>query len=65
MGTVKSDLIAKLGHEGTTLRIEYRDGYTADYFKVPFTTFKALVRSKHPGEDWLKLRGQYDYKKAK
>lgn len=65
LGTINSDLIAKLGHEGTTLRVVYADGATFDYFGVPYTTFRALVRAKHPGREWIKLRDQYKYKEVK
>lgn len=67
MGTLKqSDLIAKLGYSGGpgtesgTLRIEYRsDGKVFDYEGVSFSIFRNLIRSKHPGQDWLKIRGQF------
>jgi hypothetical protein len=43
----------------------YHDGKTFDYFGVAFSTFRALVRSKHIGSDWLKLRSQYKYSEVK
>ena len=65
---VNSDLIAKLGYEGTTMRVVYADGAAFDYFKAPFSTFKALVRAgssktKSAGHEWLNLRDQYKFKK--
>ena len=64
MGTIKSDLIAKLGYEGTTMRVLYVDGKSFDYFSVPLSTFRAIVRAKHPGREWLKLRDQYNFTKV-
>jgi hypothetical protein len=58
-----SDLICKIGHDGTTMRVLYADGKTFDYFDVPLSTFKAIVRAKHPGREWLKLRDQFKFKK--
>jgi KTSC domain-containing protein len=54
-----SDLIRSIGHEGTTLEVEYQDHTIFQYFGVPLSTFKAIVRAKHPGRAWLKLRDQY------
>jgi hypothetical protein len=64
LGTVKSGLISKIGYEGTTMRVLYTDGACFDYFKVPVTTFRVLVRSNHPGSDWLKIRDQYKHKEV-
>ena len=64
MGTVKSDLIAKIGYQGNTMRVLYTDGATFDYFGVPLSTFKAIVRSKSPGHDWIRLRSQYKYQQV-
>ena len=65
-GTLKqSELIKTIGWDNNILEVEYRaDGKVFRYFGVPFSTFRALVRSKHPGEDWLKLRGQYKHKQV-
>lgn len=67
-GTIKSELIKSLGH-GTVgktpnvLEVEYAaDGAIFQYFGVSESLFRALVRSLHPGEDWLALRDDYDYK---
>jgi len=65
MGTVKSSLIAKLGYEGSTMRVEYTDGAVYDYFKVPLSTFRCIVRATSPGESWMKLRDQYEFKEVK
>jgi len=67
MGTLnkKSTLISKLGYEGTTMRVEYTDGAVYDYFKVPLSTFRCIVRAISPGESWLKLRSQYKYSEVK
>jgi KTSC domain len=59
-----SDLIRSIGHEGTTLEVEYQDRTIFRYFGVPLSIFKAIVRAKHPGHEWLKLRDQYKFKKV-
>ena len=67
MGTVKSDLIAKVGYDdahGGTMRVEYSDGAVFDYFKISLSTYKALLRSKSIGADWLHLRDQYKFKRV-
>ena len=59
-----SELIRSMIYDTTnnTLTIEYRaDGERFRYFKVSEATYRALVRSRHPGEDWLKIRMQYRY----
>jgi hypothetical protein len=58
-----SDLIRSIGHEGTTLEVEYQDHEIFQYFGVPLSTFKAIIRAKRPGREWLKLRDQYKFKK--
>jgi hypothetical protein len=42
MGVLKSDLIAKIGHEGLTTRVLYTDGKLSDYFNVPLSRFRAI-----------------------
>jgi hypothetical protein len=64
MGTIKSDLIAKIGHEQSTMRVLYTNGTTFDYYGVPLKVFAAIVRAKHPGREWLKLRDQYKFKEV-
>lgn len=69
MGTLNSDLIAKLGHEGSTMRVLYTDGSTFDYFGVPLSTFRALVRAassktRSAGSEWVRLRMQYKFKQV-
>jgi hypothetical protein len=60
----QSDLIKTVGWNENQMEVEYRaDNKVFVYFGVPLTTFRALVRSEHPGEDWLKLRDQYKFKK--
>jgi ribosomal protein L25 (general stress protein Ctc) len=44
------DLIRKIGHEDTTMRVLYTDGKTFDYFSVPLKVFASFVRAKSPGE---------------
>lgn len=63
-GTLKqSELIQSIGWNNGNMEMKYRDdGAVFVYFGVPFSMFRALVRSKHPGEDWLKIRDQYSYK---
>jgi hypothetical protein len=62
MGTVKSDLISKVGYDDKTMRVTYTDGATFEYSGVPLSTYKALLRSHHIGTDWLNLRDQYKFK---
>jgi KTSC domain len=64
MGTVNSDLIAKVGYDHNTMRVIYTDGAAFDYFGVSLSTYKALLRSKHLGTDWLELRDQYKFKRV-
>jgi len=56
MGTIKSDLIAKIGHDQSTMRVLYKDGTTFDYFGVPLKVFAAIVRAKSPGRKLLDVR---------
>jgi hypothetical protein len=59
----QSELIKTIGWDNNILEVEYRaDGKIFRYFGVPLSTFRALVRSKHPGEDFLKIRSQYKYR---
>jgi hypothetical protein len=62
MGTIKSDLIAKIGHEQSTMRVLYKDGTTFDYFGVPLKVFAAIVRAKSPGNKVLGVRDDYKFK---
>ena len=64
MGTVSSDLIAKVGYDDKTMRVEYTDGAVFDYFTISLITYKALLRSHHLGTDWLALRDQYKFKRV-
>jgi hypothetical protein len=65
LGVVKkSDLISRIGWNDNVMRVEYHDGYVADYYGVPLSTAKAIARSTTPGTDWLKLRNQYKFKKV-
>jgi ribosomal protein L25 (general stress protein Ctc) len=57
-----SDLIRKIGHEDTTMRVLYTDGKTFDYFSVPLKVFASFVRAKSPGEKLLAVRDQYKFK---
>jgi KTSC domain len=59
-----STLIESIGHEGTTLEIKYMDGKIFQYFKVPFSVFKQIVRSKHPGKTWLAVRDKYKFEEV-
>jgi len=58
-----SDLIRSIGHEGTTLEVEYQDHKVFRYFEVPFSTFKAIVRAERPGRKLLQVRDKYKFKK--
>jgi len=69
MGAIKSSLISKIGFSAGpgdigTLRVAYKDGAVFDYANVPFAVFRKLVRSKNPGQDWLKIRDRYKFKEA-
>jgi KTSC domain len=59
-----SDLIRSIGHDASTLEVEYTDGTIFQHFGVPLSAFKRIVRAKHPGRAWLKLRDQYKFKKV-
>jgi ribosomal protein L25 (general stress protein Ctc) len=59
-----SDLIRKIGHEGTTMRMLYADGKTFDYFSVPLKVFASIVRAKSPGQKLLAVRDNYKYSKV-
>jgi ribosomal protein L25 (general stress protein Ctc) len=61
MGTIKSDLISKIGHEGSTMRVLYKDGTTFDYLGVSQKVFAAIVRAKSPGYKLLAVRDQYKF----
>jgi hypothetical protein len=64
-GTIKSDLIKTIGWDANQMDVEYRsDLKVFRYFGVSLATFKALVRSKHPGEDWIAIRDQYKFKQV-
>jgi len=47
------------------MRVLYHDGKSFDYFGISLPIFRALVRSKHLGSDWLKIRSQYRYSEVK
>jgi hypothetical protein len=62
-GTLKSELIKTIGWDDNQMDVEYRsDSKVFRYFGVPLSTFRALVRSKNPGADWVALRDQYKFK---
>jgi hypothetical protein len=50
IGTVKSTRITAIGHEGTTLRVKFRDGVACDYAGVPFKIFKEFVDAESKGK---------------
>jgi hypothetical protein len=64
MGTVKSELISKVGYDHNTMRVIYTDGAVFDYFGISLSTYKALLRSHPIGTDWLNLRDQYKFKRV-
>jgi hypothetical protein len=64
MGAIKSDLIAKIGHEQSTMRVFYQDGTMFDYFGVPLKVFAAIVRAKSPGRRLLEVRDNYKFKQV-
>ena len=62
---MKSELIQSIGWRDGNMEIKYRDdGAVFVYYAVPFTTYTALKRSKHPGQDFLKIRAQYKFKRV-
>jgi hypothetical protein len=66
LGTLSqgSDLIRKIGHERSTMRVLYSDGATFDYFGVPLKVFASIVRAQSPGQKLLAVRDQYKFKKV-
>lgn len=69
MGTLKSDLIVKIGFsagpgQNGILRVEYTDGAQFDYKDVPYAIFKKLAILKHPGTWWLTVRENYKFKEV-
>jgi hypothetical protein len=64
MGTVKSELISKVGYDHSTMRVIYTDGATSDYFGSSLSTYKALLKSHHIGTDWVGLRDQYKFRRV-
>jgi hypothetical protein len=61
----QSELLKSIGWDNNILEVEYRsDSKVFRYFGVPLSTFRALMRSKHPGEDFLKIRDQYRHKQV-
>jgi hypothetical protein len=64
LGTVKSELISKVGYDDKTMRVIYSDGAVFDYFGISLSTYKALLRSKSIGTDWINLRSQYKFKRV-
>jgi KTSC domain len=64
MGTVKSDLISKVGYDDKTMRVIYSDGAVFDYLGISLSTYKALLRSHNIGTDWVALRDQYKFKRV-
>ena len=63
-GVLKSDLIHSIGHEGTTLEVEYTDKTVFRYEDVPFSVFRKIVTAKSPGHAWLALREKFSFKKV-
>jgi hypothetical protein len=69
MGSISgSSFIKAVGFSGAagdnaTLRIQFDDALL-DFSRVPFTIFKALVRSKDPAHFYLRnIHGAYSYQK--
>jgi hypothetical protein len=61
----QSELIQSIGWKNGNVEIKYRDdGAVFVYFKIPYTTYTALKRSKNPGKEWLQIRDQYSYKQV-
>jgi KTSC domain len=64
-----SSFIKAVGFSGkagddATLRIQFDDALL-DFFKVPFSVFKSLVRSKDPAHFYLRnIYGAYTYQKV-
>lgn len=46
---VNSSNVAAIGHEGTTLTVQFKGGATYDYFDVPTETWEALQKAPSVG----------------
>ena len=63
LGTVKSSLIAAIGHEGSTLRVRFVDGVICDYENVPLKVFAGFVRARSKGKFFQsKVDGVYGHR---
>ena len=47
------------------MEIKYReDGAVFVYSGVSKSLYEALTRSKNPGQEWLRIRDQYNYQRV-
>jgi len=61
----QSELIQSIGWKEGQMEIKYRDdGAVFIYTGVSRSLYEALKRSPHPGEDWLKIRDSYSYRRV-
>jgi hypothetical protein len=64
MTRIDSTAIARVGYDAARqiLRLEYKNGRTYDYFKVPPTIYKQLLNAESAGEFVnLEIKPDYDY----
>ena len=62
----QSELISSIGYNPSTRQMEVRyreDGAVFTYGGVSEGLYKSLLRSPHPGEDFLKVRDSYPHKR--
>jgi len=70
MGVIRnSELIAAIGTDAEpgrsgNMRVKYQDGTVFEYRSVPYSTFRKIATSRHPGQDWLKVRDQFKFKEV-
>ena len=65
-GTLKkSELIKTIGWDNNVMEVEYRaDNTVFRYNNVPLSVFRAIVRSKSPGQYWLKIRDKFEHQEV-
>jgi hypothetical protein len=62
----QSELIQSIGWDNGNMQVKYRDdGKVFNYFGVPESTYRSLVRSRNPGQEFLKLRDRFKYQEEK
>lgn len=56
MQPVNSSAIAAVGHEGTTLRVQFTSGDTYEYQDVDADRFNALITAESPGRHFRTMQ---------